>query len=321
MIEVVDLCKNFKYYEKEEGLKAGITNLFNRKVLTKEVIKSINFSICEGEKVGFIGPNGAGKTTTLKMLSGILYPTSGMAKVMGYIPWERSKEFKMKFSFMMGQRSQLWVDLPAVDSLGLYKYIYEISNEQYNTVVSELMDLLNIGHLKNIQVRRLSLGERMKFEFVASMLHHPQILFLDEPTIGLDIIAQHSIREFLKEYNHRYNTTIILKSHYLKDIEDICDRVILINNGSLVFDNSLEKLKEGISGRKVIVFDYSGQNKEEMSRVLDAAVEIDNSKVKILVDKKHINKLMPIIIQKYSENISIEDTSLENEIEHLYTKI
>lgn len=294
--------------------------MFKRELKSKDVVKSISFTIQDGEKVGLIGPNGAGKTTTMKLLTGILYPTSGSAEVMGFTPWKREKGFKMKTTFLMGQKSQLWVDLPAMDTLSLNRYIYEIDEARYNSTVKELMDLLEVEHLKKIQVRRLSLGERMKFEFIAAMLHLPETVFLDEPTIGLDMVAQKSLREFLKEYNRKYNATIMLTSHYLKDIEDICNRVILINNGEIMFDDSLAALKKIIDNRKVIVFEDTGMPKSEIEKIMGRPVTILDAKVRTIVDKDEIYQVMPIVLEKLSKNVSMEDTSLEDIVEQFYLK-
>jgi ABC-2 type transport system ATP-binding protein len=200
VISVSSLSKSYSYYEKKRGLGESFKNLFFRKKLFKEAVKCISFDIDSGECVGFIGPNGAGKTTTLKMLSGILYPSSGKASVLGFVPWERKKGFKMSFSLVMGQKSQLFWDLPAIESFYLNKTIYEIDDTKYKKTLGELTELLDVRDLLTIQVRRLSLGERMKMELIASLLHHPKVLLLDEPTIGLDVLSQKRVRDFFKSY-------------------------------------------------------------------------------------------------------------------------
>ena len=198
IIRVDNLSKSFSYYKKEIGLKSSFKNLLHREKLTRDAVRGISFELQEGEIVGFLGPNGAGKTTSLKMLSGILFPTGGTASVMGYVPWERKKEFKKSFSIVMGQKSQLWWDLPANESLHLNKYIYEIPDRDYSRTLEELSELLDVKDLLKVQVRRLSLGERMKMELIASLIHKPKVMFLDEPTIGLDIVSQKRIREFIR---------------------------------------------------------------------------------------------------------------------------
>ena len=214
MISVNNLRKEFSYYKKGAGLQGSLNNLFHRQMLTKEAVKDVSFSVEKGEMMALLGPNGAGKTTTLKLLSGILYPTSGEVLVNGFVPWERKNEFKRSFAIVMGQKNQLWWDLPASDSLYLNKCIYDVDDREYKKTVDELSELLGVRELMNIQVRRLSLGERMKMEILAALIHRPGILFLDEPTIGLDIVSQQKIRDFLHYYNEQTKTTIILTSHF-----------------------------------------------------------------------------------------------------------
>ena len=217
-----DLCKTFTYSTKEKGLKGSLRNLFNRQLQTKTAVNGVSFTVEKGEAVGLLGPNGAGKTTTLKMLSGILYPTSGSAAVAGYTPWERRRGYQRRFAIVMGQKSQLWPDLPALDTFELNRRIYEIDEDAYRRTLDELTGLLDVRALLQVQVRRLSLGERMKMELIAALLHRPDILYLDEPTIGLDILSQRSIRDFLKYYNEQTRTTLLLTSHYTADIEALC---------------------------------------------------------------------------------------------------
>jgi ABC-2 type transport system ATP-binding protein len=252
IIDVNKLSKSFDYYKKELGLKSSLKNLFYREKLTKEAVRQISFQIEEGEMVGFLGPNGAGKTTTLKMLSGILHPTGGKATVLGFTPWERKKAFKMQFAIVMGQKNQLWWDLPANESLYLNKCIYEVDDRAYQFTLDELTDLLDVKDLLSVQVRRLSLGERMKMELIAALIHKPRLIFLDEPTIGLDILSQKKIREFFKYYNHEKKATIILTSHYIGDIEDMCKRSIIINQGRIVYDGDLQGVNEVFAQSKVI---------------------------------------------------------------------
>lgn len=242
IITVEHLKKDFTYYKKEDGLKGSLKNVFKREMLTKEAVNDISFSVETGEIVGLLGPNGAGKTTTLKMLSGILCPTSGNIQVDGFTPWERKDEFKRRFAIVMGQKNQLWWDLPAIETFYLNKCIYDVPDDVYKKRVEELSDLLEVKELLQIQARRLSLGERMKMEILAALIHDPDILFLDEPTIGLDIISQQKIREFLKVINEEKKTTIILTSHYMGDVEALCKRAVIINHGKLVFDGKLDDL-------------------------------------------------------------------------------
>src|SRR5512136_1354061 len=252
IIRVDHLTKSFDYYRKELGLKNSLKNLFYREKLSKEAVREVNFEIQEGEILGFLGPNGAGKTTTLKMLSGILHPTSGQATVLGYVPWERKKAFKMQFAIVMGQKAQLWWDLPANESLYLNKCIYEIDDRAYQATLAELTELLDVKDLLSVQVRRLSLGERMKMELIAALIHKPRLIFLDEPTIGLDILSQKRMREFFKYYNQEKKATVILTSHYMEDVEDLCKRAIIINQGRIVFDGDLHRVNDVFAQSKVI---------------------------------------------------------------------
>jgi ABC-2 type transport system ATP-binding protein len=252
IVNVARLSKSFEYYQKELGLKNSFKNLFYRKKLYKDAVNQISFAIEEGEMVGFLGPNGAGKTTTLKMLSGILHPSAGEAQVLGFTPWERKKAFKMQFAIVMGQKAQLWWDLPANESLYLNKTIYEVDDQTYQATLGELTELLDVKHLLNVQVRRLSLGERMKMELIAALIHKPKLIFLDEPTIGLDILSQVKIREFFKYYNQEKKATIILTSHYMEDVVDLCKRAIIINEGRIVFDGDLMRVNDVFAQSKVI---------------------------------------------------------------------
>lgn len=321
IIEVTNLEKVFSYYIKDVGLKNSIKNLFERTKLFKEAVSKISFHVEEGEIVGFLGPNGAGKTTTLKMLSGILYPTGGNASVMGYIPWERKKDFKMQFSIVMGQKSQLWWDLPANESLFLNKYIYEIDDREYKNTLAQLTELLNVKDLLGIQVRRLSLGERMKLELIASLIHKPKVIFLDEPTIGLDIISQKRIRDFLKYYNQQTKTTIILTSHYTKDIEDLCKRVIVINKGKVIYDDKLNKINELLTSKKIIKLQVSNLIEKSLLEEYGYVSEFDGFNAKIEVDKQNISHYSKKILENLSIlDLNIEDTPIEEGISFLYKK-
>ncbi|MDR0321252.1 MAG: ATP-binding cassette domain-containing protein, partial [Treponema sp.] len=244
IIQVENLRKSYDYYKKEQGLKNSLRNIFKREKLTKNAVNGISFNVEPGEIVGFIGPNGAGKTTTLKLLAGILFPTSGTAIVNGFVPWERKTQFKKRFAIVMGQKTQLNWDLPAIESFNLNKYIYEINDTDYRQTIDELTGLLGVKDQLKVQVRRLSLGERMKMELIASLIHKPELIMLDEPTIGLDTISQKNIREFIRDYNRKTNATILLTSHYMNDIESLCKRTIVINEGLLVYDGSLSGISD-----------------------------------------------------------------------------
>lgn len=244
IISARNLTKQYHIYKKEEGLAGAVKSFFKRTYETKTAVEKISFDIEQGELIGFIGPNGAGKTTTLKMLSGLLYPTSGSVSVLDHTPFQRKPAFLKQISLVMGQKNQLWWDLPPMDTFLLNKEIYEIPDKAFTQRVEELSDLLDVKDILHVQVRKLSLGQRMKCELMAALLHQPKILFLDEPTIGLDVVVQHKLRNFIKEYNKKYNATILLTSHYMRDVKQLCDRVIVINFGRIIYDGNLDRLME-----------------------------------------------------------------------------
>jgi ABC-2 type transport system ATP-binding protein len=321
VIEANNLSKTFYYYKKELGLKSSIQNIFKREKLLKEAVKYISLQIDEGEIVGFLGPNGAGKTTTLKMLSGILFPTNGVARVAGYIPWERKKSFKMQFSIVMGQKSQLWWDLPAIESLNLNKYIYEISDKDFKTSVEELSVLLDVKDLLNVQVRRLSLGERMKLELIAALIHKPKILFLDEPTIGLDIISQRKLRDFIKNYNQQTKTTIVLTSHYMNDIEELCKRVLIINEGKIVYDGNLNKINQLFIQRKFLKLHFSDYTEKSLLSKYGFVKSFDGYSATIEVNKNNIKEYSKDILESFPiADFTVEDVPIEECISILYKR-
>ncbi len=244
IITARDLRKVFKVPVRESGIGAAFRSLFRRQTREVAAVNRISFSIESGEIVGFLGPNGAGKTTTLKMLSGLLYPTSGELSVLDFKPWERKKEFLSRITLVMGNRNQLVWDIPPLDSFEVNRAIYDIPRQQYRETLDELVDLLDLQPLLNKPVRNLSLGERMKCEIAGALLHRPSVLFLDEPTLGLDVVMQKRIREFIKEYQSRHGATVLLTSHYMADVEALCDRVIVIHHGQILFDGALDELVE-----------------------------------------------------------------------------
>ncbi|MCA9036717.1 MAG: ABC transporter ATP-binding protein, partial [Planctomycetaceae bacterium] len=235
-IEVRNLNRVYKVFRKQEGLLASLRGLWHREYNEVRAVRDVNFTIEEGEMVAFLGPNGAGKTTTLKLLSGLIVPTSGTATVLGYVPWKREDAYRRRFSLVTGQKEQLWWDLPAQESFRLHKEIYRISTSDYNDRLNELTELLEVGKLMSQPVRELSLGERMRMELIAALLHRPDVLFLDEPTIGLDVVSQRRVQEFLRHYQKEQRITVILTSHYMKDVEALCERAIVINKGTVVHD-------------------------------------------------------------------------------------
>jgi ABC-2 type transport system ATP-binding protein len=252
-VHIRDLCKTYSVTEREAGVLAALTSLVHRHTEQVKAVDSLTFDLAPGEIIGFLGPNGAGKTTTLKMLSGLLYPTAGELTVLGYVPWRREKAFLRQITLVMGQRNQLVWDIPAIDSFELNRAIYRIPQTDYHRTLDELTGLLELGPLLNKPVRNLSLGERMKCEVAAALLHRPQVLFLDEPTIGLDVTMQRRIRTFIGEYNRRYGATVLLTSHYMADVEALCRRVVVIHHGKLLFDGELSSLVQRFSAHKTIV--------------------------------------------------------------------
>lgn len=249
---VDNLVKNFEIIEKEPGLSGAFKSLISPKIKQVHALRGISFTIQPGELVGFIGPNGAGKTTTLKTLSGLLFPTSGFVEVLEHNPWDRKPEFLKQISLVMGQKNQLWWDLPAIETFELNRAIYEIPTHIYEQSLKELTELLEVGKLLTTPVRKLSLGQRMRMELTAALLHKPKVLFLDEPTIGLDLVAQAKIRDFIYDYNRKYEATILLTSHNMDDLTDLARRVIVIDEGKILYDGALEELVTKFAKEKII---------------------------------------------------------------------
>ena len=269
VIEVQDLSKSYRQYQKAPGILGAVKGLFHRQYKDLPAVKSVSFQIEKGEFVGFLGPNGAGKTTTLKMLSGLLYPTGGTARVLGFVPWRRSDEYRRQFALLLGQKNQLWWDLPARESLELNARIYGLSRDVFLRTLEELTGLLTVKDKLDVMVRELSLGERMKFELIAALLHRPKVLLLDEPTIGLDVVSQKTIREFLRHHNTTFRTTIVLTSHYMDDISELCPRVIIIDHGAIYFDGKLTEIVDRFADSKLVSIQFSaaaGVNPETLKK-------------------------------------------------------
>ena len=318
-LSVKNLNKVFTYYEKKEGFQHSLKNLLVRKQKTKEAVKNISFDIDSGDIIGFLGPNGAGKTTTLKMLSGILYPTSGEVHVLGYCPWKRQKEFKMKYSMVLGQKSQLWPDLPASETFRLNQYIYEVDERKCKMLLDELTEYLDVKHLLNVQVRRLSLGERMKLELIASLIHSPQLIFLDEPSIGLDLVSQKKIRSFIRYWNEQYKTTVMITSHYMKDIEDLCERVIVINGGEKLYDGSLSDVNYMFKDIKIVNLELSSEIDDMKLGKFGVITKKDGLNCTMEVNRENLHEFIGYVTQKLNiKDISISDIPVEKGIELLY---
>ncbi len=264
-IEARELTKIYRTYRKEGGLRGAIKGLVRRRYDETHAAERVSFQIDEGEFVGFLGPNGAGKTTVLKMLSGLLNPTSGDARVLGFVPWERRNEMKRQFSLLMGQKNALWWDLPAQESLELNRAIYGIDRGRFTQVVGGLSELLEVQDKMNVMVRELSLGERMKMELISALIHEPRVLFLDEPTIGLDVVSQKRVREFLRIYNEEHRIVTLLTSHYMQDIEELCHRVLIIDHGKIFFDGPLAEIIDRFSGHKIISLTFEKEETHDLS--------------------------------------------------------
>src|SRR6516162_9848732 len=263
IIEAQGLTKTYRVIQKAPGLRGAVQSLFRRRYKEVHAVSDVSFTIEPGEMVAFLGPNGAGKTTTLKMLSGLIYPSSGTARVLGFVPWERTDAFRRRFSLVMGQKNQLWWDLPAGDSFQLHREIYSLPAAAFNRTLGELTELFGVGELTRQPVRELSLGERMKMELIAALLHRPQLLLLDEPTIGLDVLAQVTIQKCLKEYNATRGVTMLLTSHYMRDVEALCSRVLVIAHGRVIFDGPLSGITEQFGRSKLVRLHFPGETVPE----------------------------------------------------------
>jgi viologen exporter family transport system ATP-binding protein len=316
-VDVKALEKVFEVPEREAGLREATRSLLRRRTREVRAVDAISFAIEPGEIVGFLGPNGAGKTTTLKMLSGLLFPTGGEARVLGHVPSKRERQFLRRITLVMGNRNQLQWDLPALDSFELNRAIYRIPREDFLALRDELIELLELGDLVKKPVRNLSLGERMKVEVVGSLLHRPDVLFLDEPTIGLDVTMQRRIREFVREYNHRYGATVLLTSHYMADVEALCPRVIVIHEGRILFDGALNILGARFAAHKtieVVLGDASG----DLDRYGEV-VERDGERVSLRVAKADTPSVTArLLAERDVLDLTIEDPPIEDVIERVF---
>jgi ABC-2 type transport system ATP-binding protein len=302
VVEVAELTKVFRVPEREAGLRASLRSLVNRTWREVRAVDGISFTIEAGEVVGFLGPNGAGKTTTLKMLSGLLYPTGGEGRVLGHIPSRRERDYLSRMTLVMGNRNQLQWDLPALDSFELNRAIYRLPREDFKRTRDELIELLDIADLVRKPVRNLSLGERMKVEVVGSLLHLPQVLYLDEPTIGLDVTMQKRIRSFIAEYNRRHDATVLLTSHYMADVQALCKRVIVIHHGRLLFDGQLSALADRFAAYKTI-----------------EAVLADGERISLRVPKAETSQATArLLAENEVSDLTVEDPPIEDVIEQVF---
>ncbi|HCK42353.1 MAG: ABC transporter [Planctomycetaceae bacterium] len=318
-IEIRGLQKSYRVYQKNEGLWASLTGLFQREYRTVDAVRSIDLDVDEGEFVAFLGPNGAGKTTTLKLLSGVISPTAGKAQVLGHVPWLRENDYRRRFALVMGQKNQLWWDLPAQESFRLHEKIYRIDPDKFRKTCDELTDMLEVTQLLGRPVRELSLGERMKMELIAALLHSPEVLFLDEPTIGLDVIAQHNIQKFLKHYQEERKITVLLTSHYMKDVAALCQRVVIIAQGEIVYDGSLSGIVDKFSGHKVLSLQFADDRMPGDLARYGEVLEIIEPKARLRIDRSKIAEVLSSVLASYSiEDVSVEDPPLEEVIADMF---
>ena len=319
-IEVKDLTKDFLSPEKEPGLAGAVKSLFHRRWRTTRAVDKVSFTIEDGELVGFLGVNGAGKTTTLKMLSGLLNPTSGEAVVLGHVPWKRQTSFQKQFSLVMGQRTQLWWEIPAQETFRLNQAIYGLSEAQYQESLKELVDLLDLSDCLSVPVKKLSLGQRMRAELAAALLHRPRLLLLDEPTLGLDVVMQKKVRVFIREYNKRANATIVLTSHNMGDVVELCRRVIIIERGAILYDGSLDLLVKKYADHKVmrVVFDRE-VDKEDLESV-GTVTELDSLRATIEVPRAEISRAAAGLLQTYPvADLTIEEAAIDDIVRRIFT--
>jgi len=322
-IEATGLTKTFRTYKKQPGFRGAIKGLFRREYEQTVAVKDVSFKIEPGELVGFLGPNGAGKTTTLKMLAGLLYPASGSAKVLGYVPWERDDGYRRQFALLLGQKNQLWWDLPASESLDLNAKIYGISAAELERTVTEMTELLGVKDKLNVSVRELSLGERMKMELIASLLHKPRVLLLDEPTIGLDVISQKTVREFLRNHNATQKTTILLTSHYMADIQELCERVIIIDHGTIFFDGKLSEVLDRFADFKLITIQCDGAANLQAENLQKYGEVVEQSAGSIRLKVKR-DRVIPICKALLDEvpvtDIDIQEVPIEDVIRSIFAR-
>lgn len=319
VIEARNLSKVYRVYRKREGLLASVRGLFRREHQDVAAVADVSFDIHAGEMVAFLGPNGAGKTTTLKLLSGLIYPTSGTAYVLGYVPWKRENAYRRRFSLVMGQKNQLWWDLPAQESFRLHKEIYRIEPSAFQRRLDELTALLEVRPLIGQPVRELSLGERMRMELIAALLHSPEVLLLDEPTIGLDVVSQRRVQEFLRHYQAERNITVILTSHYMKDVEALCKRAIIINEGRLRHDGPLDDILDRFGRYKIMDLQFAGSDlPDDLSR-FGTVIESKPPRVRLEVPRHRIPEILQALLSKYNiEDVGVQERPLEDVIAELF---
>ncbi|MDJ0661403.1 MAG: ATP-binding cassette domain-containing protein [Crocosphaera sp.] len=321
VIDVKNLNKIYKVSLKKPGIKGTINHFFRRTYRDIAAVKDVSFSINSGEIVGFLGANGAGKTTTLKMLTGLIHPSTGEIKIVGHVPFKRHPTFLNKMSLIMGQKQQLLWDLPALDSLKINAAVYEIPDKVFHKRLQDLAEMLSIEEQLTQPVRKLSLGQRMKAELLAALLHHPQVLFLDEPTLGLDVNSQAAIRSFLKEYNQRYQATILLTSHYMADITALCERVLLIHEGQLIYDGNLEQLVEKFTPYKEVKVELSYPLSTEQLTNYGQVETVKGQEVRFLVKPENLTETIAKILAQLEVNdLNVTEPPIEEVVSQIFSQ-
>jgi ABC-2 type transport system ATP-binding protein len=319
-IEVRNVSKTYRVFRKREGLLASVSGLYRRDYQTIVAVDRVSFEVAAGEIVAFLGPNGAGKTTTLKLLSGLIFPTGGEASVLGYVPWRRENAFRRRFSLVMGQKNQLWWDLPAQESFRLHREIYRVDPPAFQHRLDELTSLLEVRHLVGQPVRELSLGERMRMELIAALLHAPEILLLDEPTIGLDVVSQRRVQDFLKYYQSERKITVLLTSHYMKDVEALCKRAIIINHGRINHDGPLVDILDRFSRHKIMDLQFVGSEVPRGLERFGTVVELSPPRVRLEVPRQKIPEILSALLSSYSiEDVGVQERPLEEVIAELFS--
>jgi ABC-2 type transport system ATP-binding protein len=319
LIEAIGLTKTYRVFQKQPGFLNAVRSLVRRDYKEVRAVADVSFTIAPGEMVAFLGPNGAGKTTTLKMLSGLIYPSSGTARVLGFVPWERADAFRRRFALVMGQKNQLWWDLPAADSFHLHREIYSLPTADFERTLSELTELFGVGQLTRQPVRELSLGERMKMELIAALLHRPQLLLLDEPTIGLDVVAQFTIQKCLKEYNATRGVTMLLTSHYMRDVEALCSRVLVITHGRFIYDGPLAGIREQFGQSKLVKLHFAGETTPEDLSRYGTVTNREGPVLDLKVDRARVAEVLSAILDRYTVvDMSVQDPPLDQVIARVF---
>lgn len=320
-IKINSLTKSFKLFKRSAGLKGAFKSFFNREYQIFTALDNINLEINEGEIIGILGENGAGKTTLIKLMVGLLYPNKGSVVIDGYNPWERNYKFLSNISVVMGQKNQLWWDIPASESFLLNKHIYNLNDKEYNETLDELVNYLDVKEKLNVQVRRLSLGERMKMEIIAALLHRPKIILLDEPTLGLDVISQSKIREFVKYYNKEHKTTFVITSHYSKDIQEMCKRVFVLNKGKSVYDGNFIDLVKNINPKRKLVFEFN--NLPDLNSLNSIkkkySFNINDKILTAVLAENELQNLLNDLLENYkANNITFEDIPVDDAMKSFF---